>query len=135
MRNIKQMYTISWSKKAQKQLLKISRPAGVVIYDKVDNLKHFPGCQNVKALKKHKHDYRLRVGNYRVFFNHDSSIKIVSIATRPNCFGKSRRVRITKMINCTPCWPIRSKKLQNNALRIFDFKLLLIEYRNKPEID
>ena len=73
------MNTITWSKKAQKQLLKISRPDAVVIYDKVDDLKYFPDCQNVKALKKHKHDYRLRVGNYRVLFNHDSSVKIISI--------------------------------------------------------
>ncbi len=73
------MNTIIWSKKAQKQLLKIPRPDAVVIYDKVDNLKHFPECQNVKSLKNHKYDYRLRVGNYRVLFDHDSSIKIVSI--------------------------------------------------------
>ncbi len=73
------MNTITWSKKAQKQILKISKQNAIVIYDKVDNLQHFPDCQNVKALKKHKHDYRLRVGDYRVFFNHESTIKIVRI--------------------------------------------------------
>ena len=73
------MNTLTWSKKAQKQLFKISRPDAVIIYDKVDNLKQFPDCQNVKQLKNHKRTYRLRVGNYRVFFNHDNSIKIVSI--------------------------------------------------------
>jgi mRNA-degrading endonuclease RelE of RelBE toxin-antitoxin system len=73
------MNTIAWSKKALKQLLKISQPDAVVIYDKVDSLRQFPDCQNVKQLKNHKHTYRLRVGNYRVFFNHDSTIKIVSI--------------------------------------------------------
>ena len=73
------MNTITWSKKSQKQLFKISRPDAVVIYDKVDKLKQFPDCKNVKQLKNQKHTYRLRVGNYRVFFNHDSTIKIVSI--------------------------------------------------------
>ena len=73
------MNTLTWSKKAQKQLFKIAKPDAVVIYDKVDNLQQFPDCPNVTHLKNHKHTYRLRVGNYRVFFNHDDSIKIVSI--------------------------------------------------------
>ncbi|MCP4341772.1 MAG: type II toxin-antitoxin system RelE/ParE family toxin [Desulfobulbaceae bacterium] len=73
------MNSITWSKKAQKQLFKISRKEAIVIYDKVENLKLFPDCQNIKQMKKHKYGYRLRVGNYRVLFDHDSTIKIVSI--------------------------------------------------------
>ena len=38
-----------------------------------------PNCINVKALTNHKYQYRLRVGNYRVFFNFDGVIHIVSI--------------------------------------------------------
>lgn len=38
-----------------------------------------PNCQNVKALTKHEYQYRLRVGNYRVFFNFDGVVHIVSI--------------------------------------------------------
>lgn len=73
------MNKIRWSKKAQKQLFRISKPDAVVIYDKIGNLKQFPNCQNVKQLKNHQYPFRLRVGNYRVFFEHDSFIKIVSI--------------------------------------------------------
>jgi len=73
------MNTITWSKKAQRQLLKISKRKALVIYDKVENLKQFPDCQNVKKLTNHKYTYRFRVASYRVFFNHDSTIKIVSI--------------------------------------------------------
>jgi mRNA-degrading endonuclease RelE of RelBE toxin-antitoxin system len=35
--------------------------------------------RNVKALTGHAHSYRLRVGSYRVFFEYDGSIRIVTI--------------------------------------------------------
>jgi mRNA-degrading endonuclease RelE of RelBE toxin-antitoxin system len=38
-----------------------------------------PNCQNVKALVNNQYPYRLRVGNYRVFFDFDDTLKIVSI--------------------------------------------------------
>ena len=33
----------------------------------------------ILALTKHKYDYRLRVGNYRILFDADSEVKIVDI--------------------------------------------------------
>jgi mRNA-degrading endonuclease RelE of RelBE toxin-antitoxin system len=38
-----------------------------------------PNCINVKALVNHDYQYRLRVGNFRVFFNFDGVVHIVSI--------------------------------------------------------
>lgn len=38
-----------------------------------------PDCLNVKKLVNHQYDYRLRVGNYRVMFNFDGIIHVVSI--------------------------------------------------------
>lgn len=38
-----------------------------------------PDCVNVKALSNHLYQYRLRVGDYRVFFNFDGVVSIVSI--------------------------------------------------------
>ena len=38
-----------------------------------------PQPRNVKALTNHKSQYRLRVGNYRVFFNFDGAVHIVYI--------------------------------------------------------
>jgi mRNA interferase RelE/StbE len=73
------MNTIRWSKKAQKQLLKLPKNEALNIYDKVEDLKKFPDCQNVKRLTNHRYEFRMRVGNYRVLFDHDSDIKIVSI--------------------------------------------------------
>lgn len=36
-------------------------------------------ARNVKALHDHAYGYRLRVGNYRVFFNYDGAVHIVSV--------------------------------------------------------
>jgi mRNA-degrading endonuclease RelE of RelBE toxin-antitoxin system len=36
-------------------------------------------ARNVKALVNHAYGYRLRVGNYRVFFDFEGAVRIVSI--------------------------------------------------------
>ena len=38
-----------------------------------------PDVINVKSLTHHEYGYRLRVGNYRVLFDWDGTIKVVSI--------------------------------------------------------
>lgn len=43
-------------------------------------LKAFPNCANVKRLTNHLYAYRLRVGDYRVFFDFQGGeARIVSI--------------------------------------------------------
>ena len=37
------------------------------------------GCQQVKALQNHRYGYRRRVGKYRILFDWDSIVRIVSI--------------------------------------------------------
>lgn len=71
------MNKIAFLIKALKQLRKI--PNNNLIHNKIDGLADMPNCINVKALTDHKYQYRLRVGNYRVFFNFDGYIHIVSI--------------------------------------------------------
>ena len=44
-----------------------------------DKLVNMPDCTNVKALVNHAHQYRLRVGDFRVFFDFDGAARIVSI--------------------------------------------------------
>lgn len=62
-----------------KQLLKINKPEQVGIKDAVSELTRMPDTRNVVALTNHQHQFRLRVGNYRVFFNLDGAIRIVLI--------------------------------------------------------
>lgn len=71
------MNEIIYQPKALKQLRKI--PTQRLIREKIALLANMPDCVNVKALNNHLYQYRLRVGDYRVFFNFDGVISIVSI--------------------------------------------------------
>ena len=73
------MNLIKWKKKAAKQLSKINFANQDAIVDGVDELEAMPNCKNVISLTNHEYQYRLRVGNYRVFFNFDGVIHIVYI--------------------------------------------------------
>ncbi|WP_443088755.1 type II toxin-antitoxin system RelE family toxin [Vibrio sp. SCSIO 43137] len=73
------MNKVLWSKRALRQARKIQKPVRQLIVEKAKTLVDFPKCQNVRSLTNHKYDYRLRVGRYRLFFNYDGEIRIVSI--------------------------------------------------------
>ena len=73
------MIHVQWSGKAVKQLRKIAKAEQKTIYVKAKELQNFPNTANIKQLKNYKYDYRLRVGNYRVLFNVDTVVKIISI--------------------------------------------------------
>ncbi|AYR23569.1 type II toxin-antitoxin system RelE family toxin [Herbaspirillum rubrisubalbicans] len=73
------MNSIKWHSRAIKQLLRISPPDQVRIKDAAAKLSQMPHCQHVKSLTNHPCQYRLRVGHYRVFFNFDGNVRIVSI--------------------------------------------------------
>ena len=66
------MNRIEWQPKALKQLRKVDAQHGVAIRHSVSTeLLDLSAARNVKALTNHVYGYRLRVGNYRVFFNFD----------------------------------------------------------------
>lgn len=74
------MNQIEWQPKAARQLRKIGDKAlQVRLYDAAQALKDFPACANVKKLTNHEYGYRLRVGDYRVFFDFVDTVKIVFI--------------------------------------------------------
>lgn len=74
------MNSISWQPRALRQLRKIDDRAGKQIRAAVTTeLADLSKARNVKALTKHKYGYRLRVGDYRVFFEFDGIVRIVSI--------------------------------------------------------
>lgn len=73
------MNSVNWTIKAVKQLSKIDRSQQPAIRDAVGELAHMPDCQNVKKLTNHEAAFRLRVGNYRVLFDYDGAIRIVTI--------------------------------------------------------
>jgi mRNA interferase RelE/StbE len=71
---------INWQPKALRQLRKIDAHAGKQIRLAVSSeLLDLSKARNVKALVSHAYGYRLRVGSYRVFFDFDGAVRIVSI--------------------------------------------------------
>ena len=71
---------INWQPKALKQLRKISAQAGKQIRTAVTTeLADLSKARNVKSLTNHEYGYRLRVGSYRVFFEFDGTVRIVTI--------------------------------------------------------
>jgi mRNA-degrading endonuclease RelE of RelBE toxin-antitoxin system len=74
------MSRILWTPKAVKQLRKLKNAAAQErIYTEIQTLAEFPKCANVKKLTNAAHDYRLRVGDYRVLFSVDDGIRIITI--------------------------------------------------------
>ena len=74
------MNSINWQPKAPRQLRKIDAHAGKQIRAAVSTeLVDFSAARNVKAHTNHEFGYRLRVGGYRVFFDFDGAVRIVSI--------------------------------------------------------
>ena len=74
------MNSINWQAKALRQLRKIDAHAGKQIRVAVSTeLLDLSMARNVKALTDHGYGYRLRVGHYRVFFDFDGAVRIVSI--------------------------------------------------------
>ncbi len=74
------MSSINWQPKALRQLRKVDAHAGKQIRAAVSTeLLDLSTARNVKALTNHEYGFRLRVGNYRVFFDYDGAIRIVSI--------------------------------------------------------
>ncbi len=74
------MNSINWQPKALKQLRKIDAQASKQIRTAVTvELADLSTARNVKSLVDHEYGYRLRVGNYRVFFEFDGTVRIVNI--------------------------------------------------------
>lgn len=71
--------TILWSKRSLRQLRKFPAPDARRIYRKASQLKMFPDCQNIKRLTGLPYQFRLRIGKYRLMFDYDGQVRIVSI--------------------------------------------------------
>lgn len=73
------MNTLNYSNRALKQLRKIPVVTSREIFRECRKLENFPQCSGIKALENHEYQYRLRVGSFRVFFNFDGAVHVVSI--------------------------------------------------------
>lgn len=75
-------YQVQWTLKATKQARKIPKPNRSRIIASVGELEDWPACittKDIKQLKRHQHHYQLRVGRYRVLFDVETGLRVVSI--------------------------------------------------------
>ena len=72
------MYSIDFSKKAQKKLDKLSDVIANPILSAIGNLSNNPRPQGYKKLKGRK-GYRIRVGNYRVIYEIFDEILLIDV--------------------------------------------------------
>jgi len=73
-------YTVVLSKKAQKQLDKLSDNIAEPIFDALASLEKDPRPQGYKKLKG-REGYRIRVGNYRIIYDIIDKELIVDVIT------------------------------------------------------
>jgi mRNA interferase RelE/StbE len=72
------MYSIDFSKKAQKKLDKLSDVIANPILSAIGNLSNNPRPQGCKKLKGRK-GYRIRVGDYRVIYEIFDDILLIDV--------------------------------------------------------
>jgi mRNA interferase RelE/StbE len=74
------MYTVTFKPSALKELNELSNKDVKRIMEKITALEKDPRPVNCKKLKgSNENLYRIRIGDYRVIYNIDDGIKIVSI--------------------------------------------------------
>jgi len=74
------MYEIDWAPRARRQLAKLhDRETWLRLFAAIGRLQSFPSVAGLDALRNHRFGYRLRVGNYRVLIDVDTSRQIVLV--------------------------------------------------------
>jgi len=73
------MNKVEWTKRAHRQLREIPADYKLKILEKVGLLENYPQCAGDIKQLANRPEKRLRVGRYRVIFNHESEIEIISI--------------------------------------------------------
>ncbi|MDJ0636880.1 MAG: type II toxin-antitoxin system RelE/ParE family toxin [Xenococcaceae cyanobacterium MO_188.B29] len=72
-------YKIEWKQSAKKELKKLDKQVISRILQAVENLADNPYPSNSKKLIGSDAVYRIRVGNYRIIYNIQSSVLIIEV--------------------------------------------------------
>lgn len=72
-------YKVEISKRALKQLNKLSSEFQERIQAKIDDLASEPGPNGVKKLKNRENGYRIRVGDYRILYDIYDDILLITV--------------------------------------------------------
>ena len=91
-------------KSAAKDITKISEPFKTQIKQKIKQLSQYPDIANIKKLTNYNPTHRLRVGNYRVLFDVEDDVIVVSrIKHRKDVYwcSKTKETRTQAIDNTT----------------------------------
>ncbi|MEK6915996.1 MAG: type II toxin-antitoxin system RelE/ParE family toxin [Nanoarchaeota archaeon] len=84
------MYTIEWKETVLKSLERLDKSITIRIIKRVNQLKESPFKGDIRKLKGAEHEYRLRVGDYRVIFEVvGENINILKVGHRQNIYDYS----------------------------------------------
>lgn len=75
-------YRVLWTRRAAKEAAKLDAEDRRRVVSAVGALGDWPECRarlDVKPLKRHAQQFRLRVGRYRVLFDIEESLRVVSV--------------------------------------------------------
>lgn len=72
-------YTVEISKRAEKQLKKLSPELQERIQVKIDDLATEPRPNGVKKLKGRENGYRIRVGDYRIIYDIYDDVLLITV--------------------------------------------------------
>jgi len=82
------MYSLIWKDHAVKELENLDKNALKRIINKIDEMLLNPLICDFKKLKGHEGLFRLRVGEYRVIFEHDNkNLTILKVGHRQNIYS------------------------------------------------
>ena len=82
------MYSLIWKDHAVKELENLDKNALKRIINKIDEMLLNPIICDFKKLKGHEGLFRLRVGEYRVIFEHDNkNLTILKVGHRQNIYS------------------------------------------------
>jgi mRNA interferase RelE/StbE len=80
------MYNLEWKEHALQNLEKLENSISRRIIKKIEELSENPFSKDIKRLKG-RNEFRLRVGDYRVFFSiEQNTIQILKVGHRKNIY-------------------------------------------------
>lgn len=85
------LYKVEWKKSAKKELKKLDKQVIPRILQAVENLAENPYSSDSKKLVGSDSIYRIRIGDYRIIYNIESSvltIEVIKVAHRREIYRK-----------------------------------------------
>lgn len=85
------LYQLEYTRAAEKEIRKLSRPLQAFVLDKLEQLSYNPRPHGMKKLSGYKDYYRIRIGDYRAVYSikdRELFVLVVRFAPRKDAYRK-----------------------------------------------